>query len=454
MKKWKALMALLLCAVCLLANSLPTFAATETDIWIQNETGVAEPPEVASAAAILIEAKTGTVLYAKDADTAYYPASITKVMTALLTVENCTMDETVVFSYRATHELESNASNIGRDTNEELVVKDCLYALLLASANEVAQALGEHISGSLEDFGVLMTERAKELGCTSTNFTNPSGLHNDEHYTTARDMAKIMAAAVTNPDFMEVDSTRSYTIPATNIHADPTPVATKHPLLYGETRYEYAVAGKTGYTSMAGNTLVTYAEKDGMGLICVILKSDIGKRATDSRQLFDYGFENFSLYQLQDIYGGQTAETLISDGLLGEDVLNVDLDSEAWAVLPKTISADQLKAQAEWQDNDTGGTAGTLSFYYRELLTGQMNFTLERIPPETAAEADSKTEVPESGSEAAELAVQTLSLSPEHWLLIGGGVLVLLAAGLLAIRISDHRKRREARNDKISRKNE
>lgn len=274
----------------------PGTAATtqaETGTQTQTQTDAAAnvtKPEIQSEGAVLLEASTGTLLFSKNGDTRYYPASITKLMTALLVAEKCSLSDTVTFSKTATTNLESGAVTLGLVEGDKLTVEQCLYGLMLKSANEVANGLAEHVSGSVSGFSALMNARAKELGCIDTNFVNPNGLNNSEHYTTPHDMALIARAAFQNDTVGKVTSTLSYQIPATK-NASARTVTMGHKMLYsGDSRYYPGViGGKTGYTSLAGNTLVTCVEKDGVRLIAVIMKSKSTHYA-DTKALLDYGF--------------------------------------------------------------------------------------------------------------------------------------------------------------------
>ena len=311
-----------LLTLCLLASPLSVPAASGdgglTDLT--GLSGMPAAPSIDAPSAILIEAKTGAVLYAKNADQAHFPASITKVMTALLTIENCSLDETVTFSYRATHELEENSSGIARTEGEEMSVRDCLYGLLIASANEVAQALAEHVSGSLEAFAELMNQRAAELGCTNTHFANPSGLNNPEHYTTAHDMALIFQEAIKNQDFRKIIGTTSYTVEPTNMTAESRTLNTSHALLAPDApeHYEGGFGGKTGTTQIAEHTLVTGVERNGMTLITVVMRAAAGEGCQDSIQLFDYGYNNF---QKVEVPGGSV---IIPNGTDTESLTTVE----------------------------------------------------------------------------------------------------------------------------------
>lgn len=248
-------------------------------------------PEIASESAILYDVTHDTVLYEKDADSKRYPASITKLMTALLVLEHANLNETVTYSETAVTKLESGAVTLQLKAGDKVSVKDSLYGLLLKSANEVANGLAEHVGGSISGFADMMNAKAKVLGCTGTHFANPNGLNDPEHYTTARDMAKIAAAAFANPTLCEIASATSYVFPATKAASART-ITMGHKMLYeNDARYyDGIVGGKTGYTSLAGNTLVTCVEKDGVRLIAVILKSK-STHYTDTKALLDYGYE-------------------------------------------------------------------------------------------------------------------------------------------------------------------
>lgn len=255
-----------------------------------------EAPTVVSESIILIDADTGAVLYDKNSHAKSYPASTTKILTGLLVLENCSMDEIVTFSREAAESVSYGDASLGTRTGEQYTVEQALYGLLLHSANEIAYGFAEHISGSLNAFVQLMNQRAKELGAVNTHFSNASGLHDSNHYTTAYDMAMIARACYNNTAFVNIDSTyTTYVIPPTNKTSSNRYVRHRHGMLKNRAYYyEYCKGGKTGYTDDAGNTLVTFAEKNGTRLICVCYKSTDEGRYTDTRALFDWGFANFS----------------------------------------------------------------------------------------------------------------------------------------------------------------
>ena len=247
-------------------------------------------PEVAAEGAVLLNAATGEVLYGKNQDQQFYPASITKVMTALVVLEHCNLNETVTFSETATTNLESGAVALGVSAGDQLTVEQSLYGLLLKSANEIGNGLAEHVSGSVSAFADLMNAKAKELGCKNTHFANPHGLNNENHKTTPYDMTLILRAAVANDTFRKIDTTTSYQFPAIKNAAART-ITMGHKMMYktDSRYYEGIIGGKTGYTSKAGNTLVTAVERDGVRLIAVVMKAK-GTHYTDTRAMLDYGF--------------------------------------------------------------------------------------------------------------------------------------------------------------------
>ena len=263
-------------------------------------------PSVNAESAILMDLSSGAILYEKNAHKPQYPASITKIMTTLLAIENCSMGEIVTFSHDAVFGIEMGSSHIGIDEGEKLTIEQSLYAIMLASANEVSWGVGEHVAGTLSDFADMMNARAKELGCLNTHFVNANGLHHDDHYTTAHDMALIARAAMQYETFRKITATKRYTIPPTNKHNVDNIFLNHHQMLMGNNypqyKYEYCTGGKTGYTSKAGSTLVTFAKKGDMELVCVVMRANGAaspeNEYTDTTGLFNWAFENFTQYNI------------------------------------------------------------------------------------------------------------------------------------------------------------
>lgn len=303
-----------------------------------------EEPVIGSEGAVLMDAATGKLLYGKNQDKQFYPASITKVMTALLVLEHCSLNEVVTFSAAATTNLESGSVTLNLVAGDTLTVEQSLHGLLLKSANEIANGLAEHVSGSVSAFADKMNARAVQLGCRNTHFVNPNGLNNSAHKTTPYDMALILRAALQNEIFRKIDTTLAYQFPATRQAAART-ITMGHKMMYpSDSRYyEGIIGGKTGYTSLAGNTLVTGAERNGVRLIAVVMKSG-GTQYTDTIALLDYGFANYSALAGN---AGQSHQAE-SDNEPAGPVVSVTgwiSDATGW----KYIKPDGRAAAGEWQ---------------------------------------------------------------------------------------------------------
>lgn len=261
-----------------------------------------------SPACILIDANSGKIIFEKDAKKRMYPASTTKIMTAILTLENCKLsDVATVSAYSVSKQsVPYGYVNAKLQPGEKLTIEQLLNVLLIPSANDAANVLAEHISGSIENFSILMNKKALELGCTDTHFVNPSGIHDEDHYSTAYDLSLIAKYAMKIETFREFVCKTSYTLPATDKYpSDDREFETTNELLQnednGETNYYYEFANgiKTGYTEYANNCLVASAKKDNNELICVVLGaedtySNKSYRAIDCTNLFNYAFENYN----------------------------------------------------------------------------------------------------------------------------------------------------------------
>ena len=263
----------------------------------------ANAPALDATAALLVSPESDMVLYEKNADEKRYPASTTKIMTALLTLENVSDLSAVVTAEASDFEnVTADSSNAGIKLGEQVTVKDLLYALMLPSANEAAYMLARHVGGSWEQFVDMMNERAAALGCTNTHFVNANGLPDPNHYTSAHDMALIMQECIKNETFCRIESDLTYTIQPTNMTSTPRDLQNHHALLFqdGQWGYKGAFAGKTGYTDEAHNTLVTAAKRGNMTLVCVVLTCDNLDYINDTRTVLDFGYDNFTHYTLKN----------------------------------------------------------------------------------------------------------------------------------------------------------
>lgn len=278
-------------AVCATEGAEPPAAyyeAVQTDALANWPQG----PAIYAESGILVDLDTQEILYSKNIDKQLYPASITKIMTTLVAIESSSPEEPVTFSQYALDSIEWDSSNIGCRLNETLTMEQCWYAMMLNSANEVCCGVAEHISGSIEAFVEKMNQKAAELGCTNTHFSNPNGLPDETHYTTAHDMALIANAAYQNETFRQIFSTRQYEIPPTPQYTETRYLYNHHKMMQPDTEYYYegCLGGKTGYTETALNTLVTIASRNGKNLLCVTMRTQGRQVYTDTASLFDYGF--------------------------------------------------------------------------------------------------------------------------------------------------------------------
>lgn len=368
-----------------------------------------DAPETLSPGVILMEESTGTILYEKNSDEAHYPASITKIMTTLLALENGNLSDMVTFSDDAINNTEG--SGIARDYGEQMTLEQCLYGVMLESANECAYAVAEHVGGTVENFVDMMNAKAKELGCTNTHFANPHGLQDENHYTTAHDMALIAQAAYQNETFRIIIGTKMYTIPPTNKHAEETVLRNHHDMLctyHNANRkylYPYCVGGKTGYTATANSTLVTYAEKDGMTLICVVMNTQSPNQFIDTVNLFDYAFDNFQVLNVSENDTDYSAETTVDNGNLDNIAPFVELDKDAVIVLPKTAEFSDTSSSVEYNDSDPE-IAGSITYTYAGRNVGKADIKTTGVVVEGYAFDNESTE------EEEQEAVSTVQVKP------------------------------------------
>ncbi len=413
-------------------------------------------PNVFAESAIVMEASTGLILYEKNINKIHYPASITKIMTALLAIENSNMGEIVTFSKNAVFDVDLDSSRIGIDVGEQLTMQQCLYGILLESANEVSYATAEHVAGSAEEFAKMMTKRAKELGCLNTNFTNPHGLHDEEHYTTTYDMALITREAMKNDTFRKIFSSRTYQIPPTNIQSETRYLRNHHKfVLRQDYRYDDCIGGKTGYTSKSKFTLVSAAKRGDLELICVIMKDDSSEHQyTDTQKLFDYAFDNFSIYPIADLESSQAlAESPMFtryNPLLSENSSPISTDEKGYLILPNSASFKDAKKdvtfysaseQTATPQNKT--VIGKISYTYNGKYVGGADILYHHDPLLQLKHAESQKNNPTSAPTDSTTAKADKSLRP---LILGGiiGLFVLIIILYFVLVEAPRLKRRKA----------
>lgn len=330
-----------------------------------NIRGWPQGPHVYGNSAVVVDMDSGAVLYGKKADERHYPASITKLMTALVALENSEPDDEVLFSQDSVSFLEYGDASIGMTPGEILSMNDAMYGMLLASANEVSYAIAESVGklmgGDYNTFLQAMNDRAEELGCTDSHWMNANGLHNDQHYTTAHDMARIASAVYQFEGFRTVTQTLNYTIGPTNLVGESRTFQQNHKMLWpgNPNYYEYCTGGKTGYTDQSRTTLVTMADNGNMRLVAVLLQDD-GDVYADTRAMFDYVYSNFSKVQLK---GQQKAEGISSYE-----------DDAAYVVLPAGIEFSSLDSEITITDKKEG--TGKVTYFYEGQDVGSADVVL------------------------------------------------------------------------------
>ena len=435
--KRKGILALA-CVISIFSMSVCAFAKPDwpLDTGCQSEAG------------IVMDLDSGAVLFAQNIHVQEYPASITKLLTALVVVENASMDEEVTFSHDAVYNVESGSGNkLQLEEGDVLSVKDCLYVMLIQSSNQAANALAEHVGGSREAFADMMNEKAASLGCRESHFVNPSGLNDPEQLTSAYDMAQIGAAVFGNPTLLEICSTTSATLPPTINNPNGRTYSMEHKLVVtgdssDENYYPSAVAGKTGYTSLAGQTLVTYAEQDGRRQVAVTLKSTQRTHYSDTKTILDFGFARFKNVSVAenetDYVTGEEPVTIGDETYSPSDLY---LDEKAVVTLPNDAQfsdADKY-LQTEIPASHPEGAVGRIIYTYndRQIGVAWVYSTKAASAPVSAEDGtDNETAGSENTTDAAKTGTSStadkekkpLKLTKATYIAAGAGVVVLLIA--------------------------
>lgn len=346
-------------------------------------------PGISAEAGCVIDVQSGAVLYDKNMNKKEYPASITKIMTTLVALENSSLDEEVEYTDTAFANWEPGASNAEIEVGEKISMEESLYAVMLASANEACNGVADHVAGSIDAFVAKMNEKAQSLGCKNTHFANTNGLWKKDHYTTAYDMALIGRAAIQNQDFKTIAGTRVFTMSKTNKRKEGYILANHHKMInpadYPQYEYEYCEGGKTGYTIKCRNTLVTFAKKGNMELVCAILKCDNSvwqqpNAYTDTTKLFNYCFANYEKTMIQDDTASSINEQYLFTNFspfYSKNTSALHIDENAGIVLPKGVSVDKAEKKVEFyeqaQEQDGKKVIGKLSYTYDGQEVGGSN---------------------------------------------------------------------------------
>lgn len=457
----------------LLGSAFPVHASFDAELALEINRGLPVQsnevpnwpagPAIGAESAILIEAQTGTILYAKNIHQREYPASTTKILTTLIATERCQMDEIVSFSHDAVFDTPRDSSHIAMDVGQELTMEQCLNAILIRSANEVSYAVAEHITGTTDwqVFAGIMNERAAELGCQDSHFANPNGLPDDDHYTSAYDLAMIGKAFFANEMLCKITLSRRMEFPAT----DKLPMGkleVNHMQIVpgGSYAYEYLVGCKTGYTDDARSCLVSCAEKNGMRLICVVMRDEAPYQYQDTISLFEYGFANFEKVNVSQT---ETEYNIDDTGLFysGNDIFGssqpfLSLNRDDFIVLPRTISFQETESSVSY---DTGEEeqAAVITYAYSGVELGSVRVSFSAAQEESAF-FDLLSESGEELDTASEKESSVIFINTAV-IMIGLGVIAVLALITLIVHIilknyhlsirspgRDRRRRRRKRN--------
>ena len=381
-----------------------------------------------SEAAILVEVSTGRILYEKNSTKQLYPASTTKILTAILVLENCDLDEKVTVRETALNNIPSGYVTCNLQIGEQLTINDLLYALMIPSANDAAYVLAEHVGGSVEGFSAMMNDKARALGCKTTHFVNPNGIHDDSHYSTAYDLYLIADYAMKNETFRKIVATTEYTLPATEQYpSEDRVLKTTNELLNENSRnyyYKNAIGIKTGYTSKAGNCLVAGAHRDGLEFIAVVLnggttKENLNSRYVDSKKLFNYAYDNFTLTKI--IEKNSIVNTIeIEKGTKETKNLDLIIDETITVVNNKNINMNDVIPEIALRENlvapiMAGEKIGTVKYKVDDI--------------EYSANLLAKDEV--------------IKVDYSIYLILAGVILLLLATSILRSRKKSKKRRRK-----------
>lgn len=349
-------------------------------------------------AGIVMDVDSGAVLYGQNIHTAYPPASITKILTALIVLENSKPDEMVTFSKDSVYNVEEGSGNkLNITDGDRLSVEDCLYSLILHSCNQAANALAEHVAGNREEFVRMMNDKLTELGCTESHFDNPSGLNGDTQYVSAYDMALIARAAYSNKKMVEIGSALSHDIPPTANNPDGLTIYNEHRLVKTkDTGSEFycpsAVAGKTGYLIKAGNTLVTYGEQDGRRLVSVILKGSPRQYFIDGKNLLEFGFSRFANFPVagnETDYG--TDGGPVKAGETTYEPSDLEMETGAAITLPKDAEFSQADKTlvTELPPGSPKDAVAMIQYTYNDRTVGQayLKVKADALPESQGSEA-------------------------------------------------------------------
>ena len=369
-----------------------------------------EMPIPSCGAAYIVELTSGTVVYSDNANEKMYPASTTKLMTALLAVEYVeagygSLDDIIIFSEAAVYGIPRDTMHINISVGEKLTVEQVLYAILLPSANEACLGMAEYVAGDISSFIDLMNVRAGELGMAGTHYVTANGLHDEEHYTTAYDMSILMQEVLKHELLVQIMSTAEYTIPETNMSLSRSLSNTNKCIHTGSEYYNpYVICGKTGFTTPAGNTLVTYSEYENQKYISIILKANQGITFSSTDKFMDYVSENVELVKIENLI-----DYSVSVPTDGTSTFVMAQPAVSFLILShKGDDVGAYRKEYSLKDSVTlpvyaGDTVGTLYLYDGETLVASVNMVSRAnygVPDETTAATSAPDSTEDSGDES------------------------------------------------------
>lgn len=400
----------------LVFNSYISFADEVENIPTNIEENQAEiidesdPLGLASQGAVLLEMETGSVLYDKNMKERMFPASITKILTAILVLENCDdLSKTTSASKYAIESIPNGYTTAGIKEGESFTIEQLLEVMMLKSANEAATILAEYVSGSVEEFSKLMNDKAKEIGAVNSNFLNANGMHDENHYSTPYDMALIERYCMQNKEFRRISGLTSCSLPNTVLYdGEPRTFKNTHAFLLPDSPnyYKYAIAGKTGYTTPAKNCLVTCANKDGLELVAVILHAEgkvdgVSARYADTKKLLDYGYDNYEIVKVLE-QGDFVEQINIKTENGSKEKLNLVLAEDIVILASKKDKTNVKKGKVELDEItlpvDKGAVLGTVKYVinnetFKENIVAERSISLKENVSKVTLETDKKTEM-------------------------------------------------------------
>ena len=408
-------------------------------------------------AVVVYERNSGTMIYYWNADSRIYPASMVKLMTALVALDSADISQKVMITQGALNRVPIGALSMGLKAGEELTLEQLLYCMMVASSNDAAVVIAQYVGGSQEGFIAKMNEKARELGCTDTSFSNVHGLHSEQTYTTARDVCRILLAGLEDSRFRDMFTAKTYTIPATALSEERTIRSTNNMMLSSREHYDERVTGgRTGATDAAGRCIAVTAETNGMELVCVLMGAEPtyseDKQVVlrygsfeEMAELLDYAFESYTLHQLaaegqiltqmEVVNGANHVAVQPNSSLLIALPVDVDLQTLRWEFESNTMTAPV----------EAGQEAGAVQVWYEGICLGQT-----QLVTANAVDVETTLVMPQRPSEMADQGSWKILLIVVAVIIAAAAVVTAISAApkiirKIKIRIMRRRRRQNRR---------